>query len=252
MGWKEWQSSLVGLLFPGKKVCPICGQKKTEVYHKGICQNCASRILSISKMEIVCPRCGFFTAGETCPNCRYWSNALFQVGSVVPYEGVFREMIHDLKFNRKKENAYPLGYLMACRVKDLGIADIIEAVVPVPLYLGREIERGYNQSLLLAQVISEELKKPLWPNALTRKHFYQTQTVLGRKDRLENLKDAFEFADKEKKVRCVLLVDDIITTGATLVSCANVLEERGIKRIYGITWAAGYSVKMMEKLENII
>ena len=246
---RDWSNSVLGMVFPENTICPICGKKENEVKQKGICQQCVSHILTIAQTEEVCPRCGFFTAGEACPNCRYWGNSELKVGSVVPYDGIFREMIHELKYNKKKENALPIGYLMACRVKELGIGGTIEAIVPVPLYIGREAERGFNQSLLLAKVIAEELHKPIWKEALERSHFHHTQTVLGRKERMENLAGAFEFAGKQKQAAAsVLLVDDIITTGATLLSCANALETNGVQRIYGIAWAAGFSIKMMKRL----
>ena len=248
-GWRELPGSILGMIFPEKVLCPLCGTKEVGVQQKGICQSCISHIMNITETEDVCPRCGYFTAGEACPNCRHWGGLPLKVGSVVPYDGVFREMIHELKYNQKKENAQPIGYLMARRVRELGLERSIDAIVPVPLYLGREAERGYNQSLLLAKVIAQELNKPIWKEALARKHFHHTQTVLGRNERLENLAGAFEFTGKPKQeVRDVLLVDDIITTGATLLSCANALQNAGVRNIYGITWAAGYSIKMMKKL----
>lgn len=248
-GWKELPSTILGLIFPEKVMCPLCAKKGASVQKRGICQSCISNIINITETEDVCPRCGYFTAGEACPNCRHWGETSLKVGSVVPYDGIFREMIHELKYNQKKENAQPLGYLMARRVRELGFERAIDALVPVPLYLGREIERGYNQSLLLAKVIAQELHKPIWKEALTRKHFHHTQTVLGRNERLENLAGAFEFAGNPKReVKAVLLVDDIITTGATLLSCAHTLENAGVSNIYGITWASGYSIKMMKRL----
>lgn len=247
--WRVLSDSVLGLVFPQHIICPFCGKKANEVKEKGLCWNCVFRILTIANTEEVCPRCGFFTAGEACPNCRYWGDSELKVGSVVPYDGIFREMIHELKYNKKKENALPIGYLMACRAKEMGMEGAIDAIVPVPLYIGRETERGYNQSLLLAKVIADELHKPIWKEALERSHFHHTQTVLGRKERMENLAGAFEFAGKEKKeYESVLLVDDIITTGATLLSCANTLEKAGVQKVYGIAWAAGFSIKMMKRL----
>ena len=204
--------------------------------------------MRISRREEVCPQCGYFTAGEECFNCRYWLNPSLTVASVVPYEGIFREMVYNFKYKAKKEYARPLGTLMAYRIQELGISGRIGVVVPVPLYPGREMERGYNQSLLLAKVIAEELQKPLWSEILKRKSFLQSQTQLGRKERLENLVGAFEYSQTRKvEGSSILLVDDIVTTGATLLSCAGTLQQAGARRIYGITWAAGYNVKLLEK-----
>ena len=249
MNWSKCKDSLWELLFPDKSICPICWQKKLEVKSQGVCPSCLTEIMEITREVETCPRCGYFTAGETCPNCRYWTDSALTVASVVPYDGVFKDLIHALKYNEMKELALPLGYLMASRVKEWGIAEQIQAIMPVPLYIGREIERGYNQSLLLAKVITKELQKPLWRDALERKHFHHTQTTLGRKERVENLAEAFEYARKEDvKGKNILLVDDIITTGATLLSCANTLQKAGAQRVYGITWASGYSIRLMKKM----
>lgn len=247
----KWRDSLLELFFPSKSICPICWQKDLEGKYQGVCPSCLKKIMEITREVETCPRCGYFTAGEACPNCRYWAESVLTVGSVVPYDGVFKELIHDFKYNEKKEFAFPLGYLMAYRVKEMGIAEKIHAVMPVPLYIGREIERGYNQSLLLAKVIAKELQKPLWRDALERKHFHHTQTILGRKERVENLAGAFEYARNEDvNGNSILLVDDIITTGATLLSCTNTLQKAGAQQVYGITWAAGYSLKLLKEMQE--
>jgi ComF family protein len=137
---------------------------------------------------------------------------------------------------------------MANRIKDLGITHSIHALIPVPLNEGREAERGYNQSLLLARVISEELNKPIWDDILGRKNFNRSQTTLGRDARNENMEGAFEYLSHKKVAGSTLiLVDDIITTGATLIACTRALERVGASKVYGITWAAGYNTKLMRK-----
>lgn len=247
MNWKECWQTLLGILFPSKFICPFCWQTAREVGEKGLCGFCIEKIMRISQREETCPQCGYFTAGEECFNCKYWLNSALKVASVVPYEGIFRDLVYNFKYKGQKELARPLGTLMAYRVKSLGITGRIGIVVPIPLYPGREMERGYNQSLLLAKVVAEQLQKPLWSEVLVRKKFLTPQTQLGRKERLKNLTGAFEYSQsKQVKGSSILLVDDIVTTGATLLSCANALQKAGAREIYGVTWAAGYNVRLLK------
>lgn len=245
----SWWSAFLNLFFPQKDICLFCLQKEKSAEYMGICNECTQKILEISERQQTCPRCGYFTAGDDCPNCRSWRDISLRVGSVVPYEGMFRELIHDLKYNGRADLARPMGYLMACRVKRLRFAGNIRAVVPVPLYSVRESERGYNQSLLLAQAVAEELERPLWPEILAREHFHHPQMMLSREERMRNIAGAFKYSrEKELSGGTFLIVDDIITTGATLFACADVLRQGGAREVYGITWAAGYNVKIMEKI----
>jgi competence protein ComFC len=248
---RNFWNAFLNLLFPEKNICLFCLQKDTSAEHMNICNECTQKVLEITERQITCPFCGFFTAGDVCPNCRSWRDKYLKVGAVVPYEGMFRELIHDLKFNGREDLARPLGYLMACRVKRLGFARNIRAIVPVPLYSSREKERGFNQSLLLAEVIAEELQKPLWSEVLAREHFHHPQMMLSREERMKNIMGAFKYAKgKELSGGTILLVDDIITTGATLLACADVLWQAGARDVCAITWAAGYNVKLMGKVTD--
>ncbi|HHY06825.1 MAG TPA: ComF family protein [Clostridia bacterium] len=244
-----WWHAFLNILFPEKDVCLFCLQKDKSAEHMRLCHECTEKILKITEELETCPFCGFFTAGDACPTCRSWREKFLRVGTVVPYEGMFRELIHDLKFNGRKDWARPLGYLMACRVRRLGFAEKIQAIIPVPLYSGREKERGFNQSLLLAEVIAAELQKPLWSEALAREHFHHPQMMLSREERMQNIAGAFRYAQgREMRGGMILLVDDIITTGATLLACADILRQVGARDVWAITWAVGYNVKLMEKV----
>ena len=239
----------MNLFYPEKGLCLFCLQKTKSAEYMGICSECAAKILEISENKKACPTCGFFTGGQECPNCRNLHSVTLEVGIVVPYEGMFRELIHDLKYNGREDLARPIGYLMAERVKRLGMARNIRAVVPVPLYYSREKERGFNQSFLIAKALAEVLGKPLWSEVLSREHFHHPQMVLSREERLKNIMGAFKYASDQKlSGNVILLVDDIITTGATLRACADVLRQAGAEKVYGITWAGGYNVKLMERI----
>jgi ComF family protein len=115
----------------------------------------------------------------------------------------------------------------------------IDVIVPVPLHKIRLDERGYNQSELLARELSYRLNI-FMSKALRRVRNTTTQTALHKEERIENVKGAFKVTYKDTIVgKNVLLVDDVLTTGATLDECAKVLKENGAKDVYVATIATG-------------
>jgi ComF family protein len=117
----------------------------------------------------------------------------------------------------------------------------IEAAVfvPVPLAPSRERERGYNQSERIACALAARQRAPLWAHALERVKFTETQTRLTPEDRLANVSNAFRVRDAHKQAMRnahVVLVDDVVTTGATLNACAAALREGGARSISYVTF----------------
>jgi ComF family protein len=112
-----------------------------------------------------------------------------------------------------------------------------DAIVPVPLHPARQRERGFNQAALLAEFVKTRLAVPVRP-VLERLRYTTTQTAFDRSERMENLRNAFRLRKKAdvRELR-VLLVDDILTTGATLSECARVLKEAGATSIHAATAA---------------
>lgn len=111
-------------------------------------------------------------------------------------------------------------------------------LVPVPLYKKRERERGYNQADILANILSRETKAPVLYNVLNRVKPTQQQAKLGKKERKINVKNAFEWVGVIAPEE-VVLVDDVYTTGATMIECARVLRAAGVKRVRGFVLADG-------------
>lgn len=146
-------------------------------------------------------------------------------------------MIHHLKYSGYIELSDILGELLAEAISKQNYQNII--VVPVPLARKKEAQRGFNQSELLARYVSKKLgfRGGL---ALLKKKDTKPQMKLLRKDRLINLRGAFTIADKSlifgKKV---LLIDDVMTTNATLNECAKVLKESGAREVWGAVIAKG-------------
>jgi ComF family protein len=147
------------------------------------------------------------------------------------YEGVLQEAISQLKFHSVKRLSKPLGRLLLSF--DLSG---INGIVPVPLSMKRLRERGFNQSLLIARIVSKEKGIPMLIDILLKEKETPPQTGLSAKERLSNLKGAFEVKGNIEGMR-LLLVDDVMTTGATITECAKVLMKAGAKEVIALTLA---------------
>jgi ComF family protein len=149
------------------------------------------------------------------------------------YEGALREIIHAFKYGARRSLAKPLARLM----RPLAMFEGIDAVVPVPLHRTRKRTRGFNQSKDLAKAL--KLEAPVL-NALRRVRATRPQTDLPAAQRHRNVRDAFALSALRKPLprdACVLLVDDVCTTGATLEACARVLKAAGARQVRALTVA---------------
>jgi ComF family protein len=148
------------------------------------------------------------------------------------YEGRMKDIVHSLKYERRRSISAPLGRLMKeCGAELLRDADV---VVPVPLHPRREYERGFNQ----ADDLARHLGIPVAP-LLKRVVFTRSQIELPKYRRQENVKNAFTFNDKPLglSIQVAVLVDDVSTTGSTLEACARVLKANGVKEVRALTAA---------------
>jgi ComF family protein len=155
--------------------------------------------------------------------------------SAAIYEGELRDALHALKFSGRRALASPLGDLVTEQCAE-SLPGGIDALVPVPLARERERERGFNQSTLLARRIGRRLAVPIRPGWLARVRSTQPQSDLSAAERRANVRGAFRASDRVAD-RHVLLVDDILTTGATLDACARALRAAGARRIGVLTVA---------------
>ena len=148
----------------------------------------------------------------------------FQKGSRV------QSLMHNLKYNNKPEVAFRLGEMYGIELQDTAAHHNLHTIIPVPLHPARQKKRGYNQSEYFANGLSQSLKIPVSTN-LKRSVFTDTQTKKTRFVRYENMKDVFS-VEKEALLENhhILLVDDVVTTGATLEACANrLLKIKGVQ-----------------------
>jgi len=154
------------------------------------------------------------------------------------YQPGIETLIHRIKYQGGRRLARYVGRLAGTAMTSVMSPLSDTVIVAVPLHPVRERERGYNQSRLLAQGLSESLSLPVESNWLIRHKNTQTQTRLDAGERQYNVENGFSLKKKTGLPgRRVLLVDDVITTGATLNSCARTLKEAGVKNIMGFSLA---------------
>lgn len=155
------------------------------------------------------------------------------------FAGPLRHAIHHFKYQGRTSLAHDLGNLMSQTIVDTGIPPCA-AIVPVPLHPKREAERGFNQAALLAEEVSQSLHVPVLSNGIVRTEDTPPQVGLSREQRLRNVSDAFSVQHGAFKHGGMLLLDDVATTGATLVTCARLLaQEGGAPWIWGAVLARG-------------
>ncbi len=226
---KKITMNFLDFLFPRR--CVSC--KRIGDY---FCLKCLSKIEFITRP--ICPTCGRLSiGGMTHPRCRtaYGIDGLFALAC---YKGPIREAIHLLKYKFVRDIGEALiSLFISCYPQTLPQFDLL---VPVPLHKKREKERGFNQSLLLAELIGKSLSIPVKDNILARTRLTKPQVNLNVEERKVNLRAAFDCqvkADIREKI--VGLVDDVATTRSTLIECAKVLKRNGVKKVWGLVLAHG-------------
>jgi ComF family protein len=206
---------LVAILFPPH--CVVCEEPAPEA----LCEGCAARAARGGEGAIDLP--GF--------------DGVAFVGG---HEGPLREAILALKFGRRVVVAPSLGRLLATRLAALQPEWRVELVVPVPSHPRRQRERGVNQTLLLARSLAKRAGLPLDAEALRRRRYTVAQLELTPQERIENLQGVFEAPDPARvRGRRVLLLDDVFTTGATLMDGARALRSAGAAAVYALTLSHG-------------
>lgn len=177
--------------------------------------------------------------GRTCSSCRRKSHIYAFLSPLSYKDELVQKLIHSLKFERLRGAGVMLGEILAEYSKFQGVKfGPSSVVVALPLHPARERTRGFNQSLIIARILSERLDVRLEEGALERTKKTKPQTGLGSEERKKNVLGSFAVTRPETvKGRAVILVDDVKTTGATLEEAARVLKEAGAKRVWAVTVA---------------
>ncbi|MBN2500036.1 MAG: ComF family protein [Anaerolineales bacterium] len=210
---------------PGNRWCPDCVRKTTRL-PAGIGAD----------EEIICPSCGApVKLPGFCVRCQETPPAYQAVRSWGEFGGPVRNAIHQLKYKRDIALGDALGQHLIDLLRVLGWE--VDIVVPIPLAAARRAERGYNQAALLARPIALALGLDYSPGAVLRVRETQTQVGLNLIERQKNVKDAFRGNTKLVRGKSILLVDDVMTTGATLNACANALQAAGAVHVFALTLA---------------
>ena len=170
-----------------------------------------------------------------CETCAVYKPAYDRIISRYLMDGAVRAAVHDLKYRNLRAAAPELGRLMAASVRESRIAG--DVVMPVPIHRKRERQRGYNQSQHLASALANELGLTVDTKLLQKVRDTEPQvTMPNDDDRRSNLDGAFRCEGKLAG-DCVLLVDDVVTTGSTVSACAEVLKSAGASAVYGVCFA---------------
>ena len=159
-----------------------------------------------------------------------------EIAAVGDYRGVLREICVAHKFAGAIAAAEPLAAWLTALLIDRGISESVELVCPVPLHPFRELSRGYNQSALIARSVAKALELRYEARLLQRLRNTDPQARLSASQRAKNIEGAFSASRRGKKLiegARVLLVDDVMTTGATLRAAAKALKEAGAKSVHG-------------------
>lgn len=205
------------------RFCPSCKQKLL-VNENSICNNC---ITSIKPADSDLINLEFD---------RKFVDKKFVSGFITPFvfekDKELQHIIHSIKYSNKFEVGKRLGEIIAEKCGEKIYTWNINLIVPVPLHQLKKVNRGYNQSFYIAKGLGKSLNISVKQNILKRIKFTQTQTALTLIERQENVEGAFRVKNKGMiKGKNILLIDDVITTGATINECAKVLIENGAKKI---------------------
>ena len=214
---------LLDLIAP--RLCVVCGHRLT-VTEEVICAKCNFHL----------PRTGFHHHAYDNEIAKlFWAQIPIEKATAFFYYEAHAEtanIIYELKYKNHPEIGNIVGRMLAKEIQPSGFFDGIDGIVPIPLAKKRLRQRGYNQSMEIAQGVSEMTGLPIYQKVVRRNSFKGSQTNKGRWDRQENVEHVFELTDATAvSNKHLLLIDDVITTGATCIACAKALCQSGNIRI---------------------
>lgn len=228
-------AALRDALYP--QTCVLCDARVEEAH--GLCPDCWSDTSFIA--GAACDLCGTPLPGSSdgtaarCDDCLTLARPWDEGRTVLAYAGGGRRMVLALKHGDRTELAEAAALWMHRRARDLLTPETL--LVPVPIHRWRLLKRRYNQSALIAQALARRTGGPFLPEALVRARPTPSQDHRGTADRFANLQSAIRQGKDDLSGRHVALIDDVMTSGATLAACADVLRAGGAGRISALVLA---------------
>ena len=231
------------LLFPRR--CPVC-DRPVKGLGRLCCESCKDRLEPVTGAW--CLKCGkpLSTAGEKgtdgyCHDCSRGEHCFTRGRSVFTYDSAALSL-YRFKYGGRQEYADYYGTAAACMLREEESFREADALVPVPLHPSRQKKRGYNQAKVFADALSKHLGVPVREDLVIRCRKTEPMKLLNPADRQNNLKKAFKIARNDVKLKTIILIDDIYTTGSTIDAVSRVFLEQGVHKIYFVTLAVGKGI----------
>jgi ComF family protein len=230
---------LIDILFP-----PLCHGCKSFIPKAGelhLCRDCLEGSPPI--VSPCCTVCGlpFLTEGgidHSCGGCITEPPAFAAARAAVLFDGPVRDLIHRFKYDKRVQHSRPLAFLTARHLKEFAVASAADFLVPVPLHVKRVRQRGFNQAVLLGEILAGQWRLPLSRRNLRRIRWTEPQINLTAAERKGNVRGAFAVDDPAAvRDRRIILVDDVYTTGSTVAECARTLKKAGAEAVFVVTVA---------------
>jgi ComF family protein len=222
-------------------LCISCANVLPACEDKVFCGECRQNIHYINQCH--CPVCGITfpdspSGNHLCGSCLENKPHYSFARAALAYEGIILDAIHQFKYGRNISH----GALLAGLLADFNFPDMdwskTDLMIPVPLHIRRLRNRGFNQALILARALGQKHGVNVDFSLLKRRKLTLTQTGLDKKERALNIKGAFVVVQPARiKGKNIILVDDVLTTGATINECAKTLKKAGAKQVAVITLA---------------
>src|SRR5205809_5222536 len=214
VGLKEIKNSFLHLLFP--HVCAGCGSDIISE-ESALCMRCLVEM----------PETNFHIHANNPIEKIFWGRLPVTNATAQYYftkESLMQHLMHQFKYKGNKDLGRQLGRLIGDDIQQTNRFKNVDALIPLPLFPAKEKRRGYNQATILCQGIAEVMDLEILENVIIRPQPTETQTKKGRREHWQNIEGKFQFLHPEKiRNKHVLLVDDVITTGATLEACGQEL-----------------------------
>lgn len=227
--YKLYQSLWKGLDILYTPSCAACGREGDR-----FCADCQSTVIPIGKN--ICEICGEPQKNRgICERCSTDPPPFSALRSYAEFKGAIREALLSLKYKNNLAMGETLSRLLIQMIEEMGWK--FDFVIPVPISTQHKEERGYNQAAMIAYPIALAFKARYADNQIKRVKETRSQVNLSAAERFKNLHNAFQGNSATLNHKKVLLVDDVTTTGATIISCSKALLESGCERIFCITVA---------------